>query len=158
MTYQHGRQQFPLKGGGGPPKKGATEQPAGLPKDYLKNGYFDGNGNILPEAVIEWPREIAEKLASARPEMKSSQLRNFFNEARRIEGQLKAGQNFSALRGRILQFDPYAQSAVTRGHAPSLFKQFINENVIKWASKDEKSFLKGFITHFECVVAYFPKK
>jgi len=157
MTYQHGRQQFPSRGGVPPPRRGEMKQQPGLPEDYLKNGYFDENGNVLPEVIIAWPRDIATKLANARPEMKSAQLRNFFGEARRIEGQLSAGQDFAALQSRILQLDAYAANAVKKDNAPSLFKQFIEHNV-KWARRDQKSFIKGFIPHFECVVAYFPKK
>jgi hypothetical protein len=126
-----------------------------LPPDYLKNGYFDSNGNVFPEVIIEWPRDIAAKLDRAG--MGSAQIRNFFGEARRIEGQLSSGQDFGALRGRILQLDAYAKSAQTRGNAPPLFKQFIEQN-LKWAARDRKSFVNGFIPHFECVVAYFPKK
>jgi len=126
-----------------------------LPADYLKNGYFDSNGNIFSEVIVEWPRDIAKKLDTAG--MGSAQIRNFFNEARRIEGQLVAGQDFDALRGHILQLDAYAASAQTRGNAPPLFKQFVEQN-LKWATKDRKSFANGFIPHFECVVAYFPKK
>lgn len=157
MIDQHGRQQFPSRGGGHPPRRDEIRQAPGLPPNYLRNGYFDVEGNILSEVIIEWPKDIATKLANARPEMKSAQLRNFFGEARHIEGQLSAGQAFQSLRGRILQLDSYAASAQTRGNAPPLFKQFIEHNV-RWAAKDEKSFLKGFIPHFESVVAYFPKK
>jgi len=155
MTYQHGRQQFPSRGGGPPPRRGEIQQAPGLPPGYLKNGYFDENGYILAEAIIEWPRYLASWLDSAG--MASTQLRNFFREARLIEGQLEAGQNFEALRGRILQLDAFAANAVKRDNAPHLFKQFMEQN-LKWATKDKKWFLKGFIPHFESIVAYFPKK
>jgi len=155
MTYQHGRQQFPSRGGAPPPGRGIAQQPPNLPKDYLKNGYFDEKGNIFPEAIIEWPRYIAIKLYDSR--MAIAQLRNFFGEIRHIEGQLNAGQDFAALRGRIFQLDSYAASAQTRGNAPPLFKQFIEKN-LEWAAKDKESFIKGFVPHFECVVAYFPQK
>lgn len=157
MTFERSKQGFPLGGGRVPQKGSPTRQWASLPPDYLRTGYFDGKGNILPEVVIDWPKDIAEKLANAKPEMKPSQLRNFFSEARHIEGQLSAGKDFESLRGRILQLDSYAASAQTRGNAPPLFKEFIEQNV-KWAAKDEKSFVQGFIPHFESVVAYFPKK
>jgi hypothetical protein len=157
MTFERSKQRFPPRGGGTPQEGSPTQQGAGLPPDYLRNGYFDQKGNPLPEIIIEWPKDIATKLANARPEMKSAQLRNFFGEARHIEGQLSAGQDFESLRGRILQLDSYAASSQTRGNAPLLFKQFIEQN-LKWAAKDRKSFMNGFIPHFECVVAYFPKK
>jgi len=157
MTFERSEQRFSPKGGGTPQRRRPTQQWASLPPGYLRNGYFDGKDNVLPEVMIDWPKDIATKLANARPEMKSSQLRNFFGEARHIEGQLSAGKDFESLRGRILQLDSYAASARTRGNAPPLFKEFIEQNV-KWAAKDEKSFVKGFIPHFESVVAYFPKK
>lgn len=155
MTFQHGRPQFQPRGGGPPPRRGEVQQASGLPPEYLKNGYFDGKGNILPEVIIEWPRHVAMQLYHAR--MASAQLRNFFSEVRHMEGQLCAGQDFEALRGRILQLDAYAASAQKRENAPPLFKQFIEQN-LKWAAKDKKSFMRGFIPHFECVVAYFPQK
>jgi hypothetical protein len=155
MTMEYGRQRFPPRGGETPQTRSPTQQKPCLPPDYLKSGYFDERGNLLPEIIIEWPRHVAAQLDGAR--MAPAQLRNFFSEARRIEGQLSAGQDFGALRGRILQLDAYAASAQTRGNAPPLFKQFIEEN-LKWAAKDKKSFLKGFILHFESVVAYFPRK
>ncbi len=155
MTFEHGRQRLQPRGGGIPPMRNSMQYKPGLPLDYLKNGYFDQNGNPLPEIIIEWPQHIAAQLDGAR--MAPAQLRNFFSEVRRIEGQLSAGQNFEALRGRILQLDAYAANAVKKDNAPLLFKQFIEQN-LKWVVKDKKSFLKGFMPHFESVVAYFPKK
>jgi len=157
MTFERSKQRFPPGVEEFHRKQAQVDKWAGLPPDYLKEGYFDGKGNILPEVIIDWPKDIAAKLARAKPEMKSAQLRNFFGEVRHIEGQLSAGKDFESLRGRILQLDSYAASAQTRGNAPPLFKEFIEQNV-KWAAKDEKSFVEGFIPHFESVVAYFPKK
>jgi hypothetical protein len=155
MSYRHDRRQFSPRGGSTSSGRSFDRQTPSLPTDYLKNGYFDSSGNIFAEVVIEWPRDIAKKLDIAG--MASAQIRNFFDEARHIEGQLSSGQDFDALRGRLLQLDAYAASAQTRGNAPPLFKQFIEQN-LKWAAKDRKSFVSGFIPHFECVVAYFPKK
>jgi len=155
MTFEHGRQRSEPRGRGIVPTRDWRQYTPGLPPGYLKNGYFDQNGNPLPEIIIEWPRHIAAQLSGAR--MAPAQLRNFFGEVRRIEGQLSAGQNFEALRGRILQLDAYAANAVKKDNAPLLFKQFIEQN-LKWVVKDKKSFLRGFLPHFESVVAYFPKK
>lgn len=130
--------------------------PARLPEGYLAQGYFDRQGHLLPQVVVDWPRGIATALAEAR--LQTAQLRRFFEEARRIETQLQAGAEFAALRSsRILKMDGYAADAVTKDKAPPLFRQFIGQN-LKWASQDRKSFLEGFIPHFESVVAYFPRK
>lgn len=134
---------------GGPPH---SEQ--GLPPDYLKTGYFDEKGNVLPAVVIDWPRKLAQQLDEQR--MAVAQLRNFFAEVRRIEKQLEAGASFPALKARILKLDPYAEYAVNKNTAPRLFKLFIEAN-LKWAVRDRKSFSEGFVNHFESLVAYFPK-
>ena len=127
----------------------------GLPQDYLKSGYFDNEGNLLPAVIIDWPRKLAQQLDQQR--MAIAQLRNFFAEVRRIEKQLEAGMPFSSLKARILKLDSYAEYAVNKDNAPRLFKQFIEAN-LKWAVRDPKSFSEGFVNHFECLVAYFPKQ
>ena len=154
MSMQDRGERFAPRGGlphrGGPPQVHDR-----LPEGYLANGYFDTSGNIMPQVVVDWPRAIASSLAGAG--LQTAQLRKFFGEARHIEGQLHAGADFAALQGRILKLDGYAADAVKKGNAPPLFKQFIQQN-LRWASRDEKSFLQGFIEHFESVVGYFPKK
>ena len=146
----------------GPPKVtqpgyGRSFPSEGLPAGYLARGYFDEKGNILSQVVIDWPKEIAQKLDAATPTMNVSQLRRFFTEVRHIEGQLAAGKNYDTLRGRILKLDVYAADARKKGGVPDLFKQFIEQNLV-WATKTEKDFLSGFVPHFESIVAYFPKK
>jgi CRISPR type III-A-associated protein Csm2 len=148
---------------GGPPPKNLPpthfSPPSfdGLPAGYLANGYFDGKGNILPEVIIGWAKDIAQKLDQSRPSMNTAQLRKFFGEVRSIESQLKSGKSFDTIRGRVLKLDAYAADAFKKGNVPQLFKQFIEQN-LKWAEKDQKNYLDGFLPHFESVVAYFPKK
>ena len=147
MTAQYNRP--PYVAHGGPPK---GDQ--GLPSEYLKSGYFDEKGNVLPAVIIDWPKKLAQQFDEQR--MAVAQLRNFFAEVRRIEKQLEAGTPFASLKARILKLDAYAEYAVNKHTSPRLFKQFIEAN-LKWAAKDRKSFSEGFVNHFESVVAYFPK-
>lgn len=144
--YRQPRQSYP-------PRR-EQEQPA-LPAGYLRNGYFDTSNNTLPEVIVDWPKDLAGNLYASR-QMKTAQLRRFFNEARRIEGKLDAGASFPSLKPEILKFDNYAADAVKKKKAPPLFKEFIEQN-LKWATKEEKAFRRGFIPHFEAVVAYFPE-
>jgi CRISPR/Cas system CSM-associated protein Csm2 small subunit len=88
--------------------------------------------------------------------LQMAQLRRFFAEVRLIEGQLITGKDFSVLKPRILKLESYAFDSVKKGKAPQVFKEFFEKN-IKWASANKKGFLVGFLNHFECVVAYFPK-
>jgi CRISPR/Cas system CSM-associated protein Csm2 small subunit len=125
-----------------------------FPADYLKNGYFDEKGKLLEAVVVVWPRQIATMFDAGGLQM--AQLRKFFAEVRLIEGQLLAGLDFNDLEFRILKLDAYAFDSCKKGKAPQVFKEFFEKN-IKWASANKKGFLDGFVHHFECVVAYFPK-
>ncbi len=131
-----------------------ASQPS-LPQGYLKDGYFDKNGNVLPEVIIEWPKGLANAFHTSHPQLKTAQLRKFFQEVRRQEGRLTSGITFTSLKAEILKLDSHAQNALKKNNAPLLFRNFIEQNV-KLAAKDEKSF-KAFVTHFECVVGYYPE-
>ena len=132
----------------------AFQSQPSLPQGYLKEGYFDKNGNILEEVVILWPQHLAKAFHESRPQLKTSQLRRFFQEVRHQEGRLLSGISFASLKIEIMKLDSYAVNTLKRNNAPTIFKRFIEQN-IKFATKDEKSF-KAFITHFECIVGYYP--
>jgi CRISPR type III-A-associated protein Csm2 len=134
-----------------PPSFG--NQPS-LPQGYLKDGYFDKNGNVLEEVVIQWPQQLAKSFFESRPQLKAAQLRKFFQEVRRQEGRLASGIPFASVKTEIQKLDSHAQNALKKNNAPVLFRNFIEQNV-KLAAKDEKSF-KAFVTHFECIVGYYP--
>lgn len=155
MSYQRrGGMAFPgPRGNPRPYQPGHTR--LGLPQDYLKNGYFDGKGNLLTELIVEWPKKIALALYDSGHGLKPAQLRKFFAEVRLIEGQIYAGKSYDTVKARIQKLEAYANDAVKKDNAPQLFKEFFEINV-KWAAKDEKSFL-AFVDHFECIVAYFPR-
>lgn len=148
MTSYHQRSRWQDK------SRPSDRPPPRLPEGYLEKGYFDDQGNTLPQVIVDWPKDIAQRLASGK--LKTAQLRRFFNECRRIERRLDAGADFRIVRSEILKLDAYAADAVKKGKAPRLFEDFIKQN-LKWAQKDNKAFLKGFIPHFESVVAYFPE-
>jgi len=134
------------------PRPGFGNQPS-LPQGYLKDGYFDKNGNVLQEVVIEWPQHLAKSFYDSRPPLKTAQLRRFFQVVRHQEGRLASGIPFASVKTEIQKLDSHAQNALKRNNAPLLFRNFIEQNV-KLAAKDEKSF-KAFVTHFECIVGYY---
>lgn len=128
-----------------------------LPADYLRNGYFDQKGNVLPQVIQDWAKDIAQELYKSKPRMSTTQLRGrFFAEVRRLEKRLDTTHDFDMVKPEILKLKAYAQDAEKKNKVPSLFKQFMELNV-HWAAKGEKEFTKGFINHFECVVAYYPE-
>lgn len=130
-------------------------QQISLPQGYLREGYFDKNGNILEEVIMQWPQQLAKVFHESRPQLKTAQLRRFFSEVRHQEGRLASGISFASLKPEILKLDIYAANALKRHNAPPVFKNFIGQNV-RLAKNDEKSF-KAFVTHFECIVGYYPE-
>ena len=150
------------RGGQGPPQRTvafqrAPELPSRLPESYLKKGYFDVQGNLLPELVtgeqiLQVTRAIGQKQGQA--ELKTAQLRRFYGKAKSIEQKLDSGHSFDSLRPELLTMQALAANTVARGNASDIFKDFIDGN-IALASKDKDHFRKGFLVHFQSVVAYF---
>jgi CRISPR/Cas system CSM-associated protein Csm2 small subunit len=136
------------RGPGGPP-------PGRLPDGYLRDGYFDTDGYLRPELIVEQARAIADDLDRAG--LSSAALRRFFGMLRKVETRLDAERNFAAVRGDLLALKPFAANAETRDVIPSLFRVFIDRNVDN-AVLNERAFRRGFLPHFQYVVAYFPKK
>lgn len=137
-----------------PPRR--EEPPRGLPRDYLEKGYLDSEGNLRPELITQTAIEVAHAIGGPQHReraIKAAQLRRFFAKARFIEQKLDAGQPFSALKSEILALQPMAADSVRKKSAPDEFKEFIERNT-NLAVADEKSFTKGFIQHFQSVVAY----
>lgn len=135
----------PGYGGDRPPSYVASE-------DYLKAGYFDAKGNPRPELITAEADKVADELYRSR--VGYSQARKFFSKARFIQQQLESGQPFDTLVWRIVALDRDAADAVGRGSAPRELKQFIEKNVLL-ARRGEREFAKGFMQHFESVMAYF---
>ncbi len=155
-NIQQARQQNPGPGGGGGgggPSSRGPQSPRleeGLPGNYLSNGYFDAQGNIWPSLIVEDAIARARDLGST---IKSTQLRRFFGRARYIEQKLN-GTSFPVVIPELYQFEPMVAYAVGRGVAPPIFKAIIERN-IQWAVTGEAAFRKGFLVHFESIVAYF---
>ena len=123
--------------------------------EYLKDGYFepkDGNEYLRAEALDSLAMEIAKLLGSQG--MKTHQIRRFFNKARGIESRLERDKDFEAIKEHIFSLKRDVAYQVGRKVVPEEFQEFINRNM-GWAVKDETSFRRGFMNHFESVLAYF---
>lgn len=127
--------------------------PSQLPQGYLAKGYFDEKGNVLPEVINKWPLELAKAFLEGRPKLNTAQLRRFYNKVRHIKERLDAKQPFDSLKEQIYALGPLAAAAIGRETAPPLFKEFIDSNITQ-AVKSEAHFARGFILHFQGIVAY----
>jgi CRISPR-associated protein Csm2 len=109
---------------------------------------------VRPEVVDELAISVAKVLGNAKPEMKSHQLRRFFNKMRAIEAKLDTVESFELVKSDILGFKRDVAYAAGRDVVPSEFKHFIDRNV-ELAAQSEENFRQGFIEHFQSVLAYF---
>jgi len=145
-----------------PPQMGRAPAPAlgSQLQDYLnflKRGYFDNEDNVRCELLTTMAEHVAQVLGGAK--MTSAQINRFFRHVRAIEreGDTKA---FAELIPRIQSLKPLVANYTGRGNTEQErqrrqeFKRFIDFNV-ELAQKDIRSFKKGFVPHFESVVAYF---
>lgn len=151
------RQRNPHGGTGafGGSRRPQSQRHSGLPPDYLSQGYFDENGRIRRDVILDTAKEVARRIH--RDGVSVRALRNFFNMVRKIEAFLNAGGNFEDALVEIRRLKPIAAYQGHRQQPPisDTVVQFINKNVLL-AEKDEKHF-RAFVSHFESVLAFFPR-
>jgi CspA family cold shock protein len=124
--------------------------------DYLAGGYFQDEEKkyLRPDVLDTVAIDVAKVLGTARPPMPMHQMRRFFNKARGIEAKLDREGDFRAVQADIVGFRRDVAYQVGRELVPQEFQSFITRNVTL-ALEDERSFRKGFLPHFESVLAYF---
>jgi CRISPR type III-A-associated protein Csm2 len=143
--------------GGGPPGKPrgepsgrGAESPNPFPAEYPK--YFGPEGYTRPELLLEEAENLARCFEGQR--LKRHQLRAFYDHAKRQLQRLQYGASFGEVLPEIAKLKAIAADRAGRSEnaLPGRFKEFIDRNVA--AVRDRKSFEKGFMPHFEAVVAY----
>lgn len=138
----------------GPPAGRFSPPLPKLPDGYLANGYFDEKGNVRPEVIQVWPPALARTFTKeAYPKLNTAQLRRFYNKVCNIRQRLDGNQPFDVLKEQIYSLGPLVAAAVGRKTAPQIFKDFIDMN-IPHAVRSEEHFRRGFLVHFQSVVAY----
>lgn len=124
--------------------------------DYLKNGYFDGNGCLKVEFVSrENVEPLSRTMCGDRSGLTTHQLRRYFGHCRAIETRLKSGgATWAAVWPEVKKLDVAAADGAAKQppKIPALFHDFIRRNVDM--IKTEKDFLKGFLPHFEALVGF----
>lgn len=138
--------------------RGRRPVPPGLPDAYLNRGYFDEKGNIFPNLVTTTAEEIAKSLGTGG--VTSTQLRRFYAKAKAVEQRVDSDESFASAVAGILELKQHAANAVGRAQGRgeqeglALLKKFIDRNV-DLAARSKEAFRKGFLLHFQGVVAYF---
>lgn len=130
---------------------------ARLPANYLQAGYFETDGYLRIELINRDALALAESFAAIN--LTTAQLRRFYAHARYAAQRLEAGEPFAAVRPAIAEMIAQAAGAVGRARGNNvgdyeLFLEFIRINV-ELALQNEQAFVKGFVPHFQYIVAYF---
>ncbi|MGO9264668.1 MAG: type III-A CRISPR-associated protein Csm2 [Candidatus Binataceae bacterium] len=124
---------------------GGNVFPPGYPQ------YFTKEGHTRVEVVKEEAERTAEQFA--RDKLTRHQLRAFYGHSKKQLQRLQYGTPFAEVHFEVARLKAFAADRAARANPiPPSFKEFIERNVD--AIRDEKSFEKGFIPHFEAVVAY----
>jgi CRISPR type III-A-associated protein Csm2 len=142
----HQSPEKPPGGSSGKPGGGENPFPPGYPK------YFGPEGHTRVELLLKEAENVAN--CFERDGLKRHQLRAFYDHAKRQLQRLQCGVPFAGVHPEIAKLKAFAADRAQRAEnkLPSSFKQFIDHNVN--AITDQKSFEKGFMPHFEAVVAY----
>jgi CRISPR type III-A-associated protein Csm2 len=125
-----------------------------FPRDYPK--YFTEDGYTNIELLKDVAKAIADKCS--KDGLTRNQLRAFYDHAKRQVQRLQYGIAFREILPEIVRLKTAAADRSTRtgpNRIPPDFREFIDRNVD--AISDRPSFEKGFMPHFEAVVAYFPR-
>jgi CRISPR type III-A-associated protein Csm2 len=113
--------------------------------------YFTKEGYTRVELLKEEAEQIAERFAADR--LTRHQLRAFYDHAKKQLQRLQYGTAFAEVHAEVARLKAFAADRAARANPiPRSFKEFIDRNID--AIRDEKSFEKGFMPHFEAVVAY----
>jgi len=124
--------------------------------DYLKEGYFDTEGNIIEAYLRKTKVEVLVKgmAFTEKAALTTHQVRRFFQHCRFIEAKIRAGASWESQRAEFLKLAVAAADAYGKRDKkiPKPFFDFVNCNTNKVKSK--KDFLKGFMPHFEALVGF----
>lgn len=122
-----------------------------LPNGYLHNGYYDEQRHLRREIFIEYPQELIQIFAAARPRVTTSALRRFYNKVKAVEGKMQRGSSYESVLQDLYSLERDAAYSVGREIMPPVFQAFIVKNV-DLATQNVDNF-HGFVEHFQAVIA-----
>jgi CRISPR type III-A-associated protein Csm2 len=143
---------------GGPANHELQQRFTAYLKQVLEQGYFDQKGNLRPALRVEDAQLVANVLANAG--VTGGQLRRFFTMARALEQRLDNSADFAVIAPDIARLQPLVAAIIGRTQSDAqrsklgVLREFIDTNARK-ARDNERAFRKGFLPHFEGVIAYF---
>lgn len=126
-----------------------------IKEGYLKNGYFriDVPHALNTDLVLKAANEFAQNLFNARPQLKKSQLRKYYNYCKGLQHKMRLrGLGYSIIEADFIGLIGRTKNGLNKA-VPRLFVDFIERNT---RAVKGKSDYNAFIKHFEMIVAYYP--
>ncbi len=125
----------------------------GFLRDYPDYpAYFDDTGVLRCDYLTKLAKEWARTFGAAKPKLTTHQLRAFYQHVKRQQAAVKNGRPFREVLVEICKLKPFARERAEKETIPAEFEEFVSLNVDK--VKDQKTFLEGFVEHFQAIVAY----
>ncbi|MBI3583951.1 MAG: type III-A CRISPR-associated protein Csm2 [Nitrospinae bacterium] len=124
-----------------------------LPPNYitkLENGYFDSSGCLWEEFITTMASDVAKSFGR---KLKNHQLRRFYGHAKAAENRLRMTGDWDVVNLDVKKLGPFVSEAKGKDKIPQSFFDFIDKNIK--SIKIQKDFEKGFMEHFQAIVAYF---
>ncbi len=116
-----------------------------------ENGELVIKEELLTTEAEEWADKFIGK-DPTRPELKSSQLRKFYNEVRALAKKAEGKEKFEKIRPLVKMLKVKVNYQKGRKLVPVSFVDFISGCVDKIGDKDD---FDAFVKHFEAVVGYY---
>lgn len=164
QTKDFGHKSTPGHQGTGRQQQGGQNPSPQLPTPKPLTYFSDPKKERLkPDLLDDYAQNkakdfIPNKAKDSKENLKSTQMRRFYDELKAIERKIMAEKNieeqkrnFERDRPLIVMFKAKAVYAEKRGVAPRAFTQFIFDHV---ASINDLNDFKGFLKVFEAVVAF----
>ena len=117
--------------------------------------YFDSAGVLRVEYLTTWPEAIAELLEHEEPQLTMTQLRAFYQHAKRAEDAWRRKRLSPAEAvNEVKKLGYHANDRLGKKRIPQTFHDFVRLNVESVKADDDGRSLKAFLEHFEALVGF----
>jgi len=133
-------------------QKNGGEDQKYLPKDYLKNGYYETTEKGVKFLRSEFVGKYAENIAKLLGDMKPSDFDGLMRELKRNR---KKSLPFEARQTALIELLPKVMTLVYRKKAPALLVSFIKDNIDKIKTEDDWD---AFYRFMKAIAGYLSAK
>ena len=122
-------------------------------KEEFKSKNFS---QIAAKTIVDAAEDIGKNIK--KEDLKSSQLRKFYDSVKQIEQKLIEKKETDKLEDKIIAqlvfLKPHLENAQKKGKIPQNFKNIIQTSIDRVVEKGTKEDFKYFVKFFEAIVAY----